>query len=112
MEHIIGFAFRPQRLRGFFDGQHSLVQVLPTDSKVQANRMKAAIVEMMLEQIQLAERRHVNDERSAPIDKQILWADWISGVKKAQKNGEELPWGEYRRSSLREPSHYHLPAWW
>jgi integrase len=81
----------PQHLRGFFDGQHSLVQVLPTDSKVQANRMKAAVVEMMLEQIQLAERRHINDERSAPIDKQTLWAEWISVVKQAQQNGVELP---------------------
>jgi hypothetical protein len=45
-------------LRGFFDGQHSLVQLLPTDSKVEANRMKAGVVELMLEQIQLAARQH------------------------------------------------------
>jgi hypothetical protein len=81
----------PRHLRGFFNGQHSLVQLLPTDSKVEANRMKAGVVELMLEQIRLAERRHVDDERSAPIDKQMLWAEWVSAVKRAQKNGGELP---------------------
>ena len=64
----------PRHLRGSFNGQHSLVQVLPTDSKVEANRMKNAVLELMLEQIQLAERRQMNEERTAPIDKQMLWA--------------------------------------
>ena len=82
----------PRHLRGSFNGQHSLVQVLPTDSKVEANRMKNAVLELMLEQIQLAERRQMNEERTAPQStSKCFGPEWISTVKRAQKGGGELP---------------------
>jgi integrase len=81
----------PRHLRKFFNGQHSLTEVLPTDSKIQAYRMKSTIVGVMLDQIRHAQRLHANGERSAPIDKQIHWAEWISKLDNASKNGEEPP---------------------
>lgn len=77
----------PKHLRCRFGGQHSLTQVLPTDSKAQANRMKASIVASMLDELRQATRELLSPERFGPIDKQMAFAERL----RKQFSGEHVP---------------------
>src|SRR5688572_10318271 len=70
----------PKHLRCRFGGQHSLVETLPTDSKALATRMKAGVVEAMLNKIRQVERELLNRESNGPVDTQMAFAEWMRKV--------------------------------